>query len=92
MRHIQTMTGKGTVTADSGEQVPVDYELHVLQEEICAGRGSPPIPGRRDVSGVILPVRLPLGDPLLLEMQDGRKLRFLFTDMHGSIALSEWLG
>jgi hypothetical protein len=34
MRNVETMSGKGTVTADCGEQVPVDYQLHVLLDEI----------------------------------------------------------
>jgi hypothetical protein len=29
---------------------------------------------------------------LTLEMQDRRKLKFFFTDTHGSIALNSWIG
>ena len=34
MQHIETMKGQGTTTSNSGEKVPVRYELH---EEQLAG-------------------------------------------------------
>ena len=92
MRHVETMSGRGTITAGTGEPVMVDYELHVLLDEIYAGPDSPPIPGMKDIQGIIQPVRFFGENGLLLEMQDGRKLRFSFRDTNGSIALNEWIG
>ena len=34
MRHVERMNGTGTVTSGSGDQKPVQYDLHVYQEEI----------------------------------------------------------
>jgi hypothetical protein len=48
--------------------------------------GNATIPGMKSIEGRVSPVRF-FGDPdLTLELQDGRKLRFFFKDMHGSIA------
>jgi hypothetical protein len=95
MRHIETMKGKGTVTGNSGQQVPVTYELHVYQSQVPAGTLDDPratVPGLKEIRGRIEPVSFYGQERLLLEMQDGRKLRFFFTDMRGSIALNEWIG
>ncbi len=94
MRCIETMKGDGTVTADDGEQFSVKYELNVYQDEIPAGNMDDPratIPGLKDIRGWVEPVRL-FDQTLTLEMQDGRKLKFFFTDSHGNIALRQWIG
>ena|ERR1035441_6669386 len=94
-RLLETMKGNGTVTANSGEQFAVRYELHVYQDEIPVRTLSDPpttMPGLKEYRGVIRPVRFFSESGLLLEMQDKRKLTFVFTDMRGTIALSEWIG
>ena len=95
MRHIETMKGRGTMTSNSGEQVAVRYELHAYQDEVHAGTLANPgatIPRMREIRGTVQPVRFFGENGLTLEMQDGRKLRFFFTDTHGSIALNSWIG
>lgn len=95
MRHLETMKGRGTVTANNGDQFGAQYELRVYQDEIDAGSLNNPgatIPGMKTIQGVVQPVRFFGENGLTLEMQDGRKLKFLFTDTHGSIALNSWIG
>ena len=94
MRHIERMNGRGTVTSNSGEQVAARYDLDVYQDEIHAGTLVNPgatIPGLKEITGVIQPVRFFGENGLLLEMEDGRKLKFFFTDSRGSIALNSWI-
>ena len=95
MRHLETMKGHRTMTSNAGEQVRVQYELHVYQEEIDAGGLNNPgatIPGMKEIRGTVQPVRFFGENGLTLEMQDGRKLKFFFSDTHGSIALNSWIG
>lgn len=95
MRHVETIKGHGTMTSNAGEQLEVRYELHVYQDEIPAGTLDNPggtIPGLKEIRGTIQPVRFFGENGLTLEMEDGRKLKFFFTDMHGSIALNSWIG
>jgi hypothetical protein len=95
MRHIDTMKGKGTVTSNNGKKVAVQYELSVYQDEIPAGNLLDPhatIPGLKTVRGSVSPVCFFGENGLLLEMQDGRKLKFFFSDSQGSIALNHWIG
>jgi len=45
-RLLETMKGTGTVTANSGEQIAVRYELHVYQDEVpLGGHPKPTIEG-----------------------------------------------
>jgi hypothetical protein len=89
------MGGRGTVTSSRGEQKPVQYDLHAYQEEISAGTLENPnatISGAQDIRGRVDPVCF-FGDrDLTLEMKDGRKMTFLFTDKRGTIALGAWIG
>ncbi len=83
MRCIETMKGNGTVTADSGRAVAVRYELYVCQEEIAAGTLENPhatIPGMKEIRDRVEPVCFFGENGLLLQMQDGRKLKFFFTE------------
>ena len=94
MRCLETMKGSGIVTANDGQQVPVRYELSVYQHEIPAGSMEDPdakISGLKEVRGTIDPVCF-FGEVLTLEMQDRRKIKFMFTDMMGTIALNAWIG
>jgi hypothetical protein len=52
MGYIETIIGKGTITAGSGEQPVVDYQLHVLQNEVLAGPDSLPILALKEIRGV----------------------------------------
>jgi len=95
MRHLETMKGHGTMTSNAGEQVAARYDLHVYQDEIHAGTLDNPgatIPGMKEIRGTVQPVRFFGENGLTLEMQDGRKLKFFFTDTHGNIALNSWIG
>ena len=95
MRHLETMNGRGTVESNTGEQAAVHYELHVYQDEIPAGNlveGRATIPGLKQIQGMVQPVCFFGENGLTLEMQDRRKLKFFFTDTHGSIALNSWIG
>jgi hypothetical protein len=94
MRCMESMEGRGIVTADDGQKVSVEYELNVYQEGIPAGSMADPhatIPRFKDIRGRIKPVCY-FGQVLRLEMEDGRKLRFSFKDTDGNIALSSWIG
>jgi hypothetical protein len=86
---IDTIEGSGTVTSSSGEHAAVHYVLHIYQDQISVANRQNPnamAPGLKSIEGPVLPVCF-FGDrDLTLELQDGRKLRFSFTDMHGSIA------
>ena len=67
------------------------YFLDVFQEMLDAGttnRGSELIPGLKRIVGKIDDVdAFPLvGDPLVLTLEDGRRLEFFFTDDTGNIA------
>lgn len=90
------MKGNGTVTATSGEHVAVRYELHQYQNELPVRTLSDPpatMAGLKECRGVIQPVCFLLERDLTLEMQDGRKLKFSFTDRRrGSITVLEWIG
>jgi len=92
---LETMKGKGTVRSNGGEQVPVQYEVNVYQDQIpIKTLAGPPstIPGLKEYRGVVRPVCFFAESGLLLEMQDGRKLKFFFKNTQGSIAMNEWIG
>jgi hypothetical protein len=95
VQHIENMNGRGTVTSNIGEEIAVRYDLHVYQDEIHPGTLANPgatLPGLKEITGVIQPVRFFGENGLLLEMADGRRLKFFFTDSRGSIALNSWIG
>jgi hypothetical protein len=90
MRHIETIEGNGTVTTNTGERVGVHYTLNVFQKDIPATSHSNPFgsaSGMKEIHGHVEPVGF-FGQILTLEMQDGRKLKFFFTDGRGSISAS----
>jgi len=95
MQHVERMNGSGTVTSVSGDQKPVQYDLHVYQEEISVRTLENPnatIPGMKDIRGRVDPVCFFGDSDLTLEMKDGRKMKFFFTDSRGTIALGSWIG
>jgi len=94
MKHVEEMIGNGTAIVDSGERIAVQYCLEVMQEQIPAASLDDPtaiVPGPKNIVGWIRPV-CHFGDILTLQMDDGRKLKFFFTDMQGNIALNKWVG
>jgi hypothetical protein len=50
------------------------------------------MPGLKEIQGRIEPVCFFGESGLLLQMKDGRKLKFFFTDMQGHIAINSWIG
>jgi hypothetical protein len=95
MRHVERMNGTGTVTSGGGVQKPVQYDLHVYQEEISAGTSENPnatIPGMKDIRGRVDPVCFSGDRDLTLQMQDGRKLKFFFANCHGTVSFLSWIG
>ena len=94
-RHLGTLRGDGTVTSNGGEKARVHYDLEDYQEESEASPpGSPgeAILGLREIRGVVSPVRFFGEYELLLELEDGRRLEFHYTNSRGSIAMSRWIG
>jgi hypothetical protein len=94
MRMIERIAGKGTVSGDGGDPTPVQYDLQIFQEQIPARTMDAPnatIPGMKTIRGSVQPVCSDQSG-LILEMKDGRKLKFFFKDSHGSIAVQSWIG
>jgi hypothetical protein len=86
--------GKGTVTASS-ESSRVTYDLVFFRDQLkttALGSGYSSIPsGVERIRGRVLPVCFGLGENLTLEMEDGRKLSFFYTDSGGAISFSGWI-
>lgn len=86
-------TGHGD--GERAQQAPGTCDLDVWQEDIPAGMQNAPdatIPGLKEIRGTVDPVCCFGREDLILTMEDGRKLKFFFTDMNGSIALRSWIG
>ena len=73
------LRGRGRVTRPSGEIVEVDYLVNVIQKMLATIPGQPPVPGMRNISGVITFRQDPdfnlFGEDLEFELEDSRKLR-----------------
>ena len=94
MRHIETMRGTGTATSPNGQSQPVSYHLDAHQDEIRAGSFDNPnatIPGMKSITGWVNPVCFFGENGVVLEMEDGRKMKFFFRDMAGNIGFSGWV-
>jgi hypothetical protein len=93
MQRSDTIEGKGTVVSRSGERVAVRYDIRVYPSKIDVtsvdGRGT--IPGLSTIQGTIDPVCFFGENNLTLELADGRKATFFFTDSEGSVRIN-WLG
>jgi hypothetical protein len=90
MRHIENMRGSGTVAAPNGESQSVSYNLDAYQNEIPVGSHET-IPGMKQITGRINPVCFFGQNGVVLQMQDGRKMKFFFKDMTGAIGFSGWV-
>jgi hypothetical protein len=86
MRHVETFSGKGTVTAPEGNTQNVEYRIDVFQNEIADGFGGT-IPGLLSIEGTVEPVCF-FGERrgLTLKMKNDKILKFFFVDMSGRIA------
>ena len=85
MKVLEKMRGKGVLTDERGEKQKVSYDLRQIQDEIAVGPGEPPLLGLKSVVGTVLPVVAMWGTNVL-EMSDGRKLKFFYRHSNGSIA------
>jgi hypothetical protein len=88
-KHLETMTGKGLASYESGETVSVEYRLELLQEMIDfdAKQGHSQLPGLQILQGRVLPVSHPIARTFTLELSDGRKFKLAHFDSEGSIGL-----
>jgi hypothetical protein len=74
------------------------YDLQITQDEPEAGQGVPQVAGFKHVSGLVWSTYDPYfvlahsRKIMTLQMEDGRKLRFVHRDIDGSIGLNKWLG
>ena len=84
---LEELSGVGTVYRESGELVEqMEYRLKLYQEMLSAGTTEVPglqqivgsVPGGDEVFGLI-------GEDLILELEDGRRLDFFVQSMDGAI-------
>ena len=91
-RELERMRGRGVVTEDNtGKMYPATYDLCRTQNVVDLGPDEPPLPTTRNVVGCILPVNSFEGYKTL-QMEDGRKFKFFYSNSDGSIALNQWIG
>jgi len=85
---IEECRGVGRVYRENGEFVrEAEYDLQVLQE--AHETPSQDVPGLRRIEGTIEIGELDLhlvGEPLVLHLEDGRRLDFFYADSGGIIA------
>lgn len=91
MRHCETLSGCGFVTNSEGVRRQVTYRLEVWQEMISVSRDMPPIPGLKKIVGHVIPVSDFTDRGLNLQLEDGRTMKFFFTELQGTIAFSGWI-
>lgn len=95
---IERLKGTGVAISQRGKEIPVQYHLSLIQEEIEAAPGEQPQMGSRSFAGQIwCPhdgsfVAVHLGQTMTLRMEDGRKLRFVHRNRDGGITVTKWLG
>ena len=87
MRHIETLSGEGTVTASDAQTVSVRYRLDIFEDEIpdTTRTASGTLLGLKKIEGKVLPLCFFGRAGLILKMPDGRTLRFYFADADGKI-------
>jgi hypothetical protein len=83
MEHVQ-WNGSGVVVSTSGQRKSVQFQLDQYQEEVSDGFGGM-IPGMKTLLGTIDPPCFVGQRGLVLEMDEGRTVRFFYTDGRGSI-------
>lgn len=98
MKELERMHGTGTVTDPDGNEMGAKYDLQITQDEPEAGQGVRQVAGFKHVAGLVWSTHDPyfvlthIRKIMLLQMEDGRKLRFFHRDIDGSIGLDKWLG
>ena len=90
MKKIEELTGTGPVTREDGSAVGArHYQLTVWQQQHDDGRGGW-IPGLFSVEGHVALEAFEgfklVGESLILELEDGRRLPFFFSNSDGRIA------
>ena len=83
---LETRSGKGDVHDTNGHLVGVGtYELHVFRESHQSPDGA--AHSFEEIEGTIagIDATTRVGDPLVLTLEDGRKLPFYFEDSTGTI-------
>ena len=85
---IDACQGVGKIYRDSGEFVrDAEYDLRILQEVHETPRED--LPGLEQIEGTVELHEMDLmlvGEPLVLHLEDGRHLDFLYVDDRGVIA------
>jgi hypothetical protein len=95
---LEHLRGTGTVTTPDGDEMRARYDLQITQDETEDGSGVPPIVASKHLSGLVWSTVDPyfvlthFRKTMMLQMEDGRKLRFFHRNANGSIGLSQWLG
>jgi hypothetical protein len=90
-RHLAQMRGKGQLSRSGEPDIPVTYDLGAYEESFDAGGGDF-ISGGREIGGrttskhrAVRGFSATNGEPSVLKLQDGRKLKILVLDSHGSV-------
>ena len=87
MKLDEMLRGYGAVISKAGRTL-VEFELHFFRDDLRIGKHRHITEGTRQIHGWVLPVSGDVGEQLLLEINDGRKLRFFYEDLTGSIIVS----
>ena len=82
---LERRSGRGSVYREDGTLLAeANYELVVFQEFLVVGKDRSP--GLKDIQGWIEPPDWPpVGKPLTLHLEDGRRLDFFYYHSDGSI-------
>ncbi len=88
MRVVENLQGSGRVTNLAGIDYRAEYCLEILQQDWVVRSQDQEegqiVPGLKTILGQVEPA-LFLGEEGLLELEDGRKLRFFFKNSRGEI-------
>jgi hypothetical protein len=90
-RELEQMSGHGVVTEETGKTYAATYDLSRTQDELYDGSGDPPIRTSKNIIGRVLPV-VSFDGFKTLQMDDGRRFKFFYSNSDGSIALNQWIG
>ena len=74
MQHFERMNGIGTVTSSRGDQKPVQYDLHIFQEEISVRTLNDPnatVLGMKEIRGRVEPICFSGDRDLKLQSETG---------------------
>jgi hypothetical protein len=94
LEHLQ---GSGAIVTDARHRFPVAYDIWITKEPVSVVSGAPPATGKAEVSGFVYSeadsrfVAAHFDGRHVLELSDGRRLRFSFLNERGAISPLEWL-